>query len=206
MENSRGWAEAKATPTLSSAISYDYSIISMCQKLRGAHVLRIGRVMDWIIILASVIACGVLAAMMLMTTADVSMRYLLNNPIGRVVELNILLLPVFIFLALAETQRLRGHINVNLLTSHFSPRVQIALEILVFALGFAFLLVMGLQAFKAGMHAYVTKQTLFGSFPQLPTWWSKSAIALGCWLLCLQYIKDIANNIMRLFQHSQKLN
>ncbi len=168
--------------------------------------LRIGRVTDWIVILVAVIACGVLAAMMLMTTADVSMRYLFNNPIGRVIELNILLLPIFIFLSLAETQRLRGHINVNLLTSQLSPRVQIALEILAFALGFAFLFLMGLQASKAGMHAYVTKQTLFGSFPQLPTWWSKSAIALGCWLFCLQYIKDIANNIMRLFQHSQKLN
>lgn len=132
------------------------------------------------------------------TIADVFMRYVLNSPIRGVVESNTLLLPVLVFLGLAATQRSRRHIRVNVLIMRLTPRAQLALEIGVLALAFVFVFVMGLQALKDAVLARSMHQVMFGTLPPIPTFPFKLLLPVGLWLFCLQYMRDIANNVARL--------
>ena len=62
--------------------------------------------------------------MMLLTTVDVTCRYLFNNPISGAVELNEYLIVLITFLGLAYTQSVGGHVRTDIALSHLSPKLQ----------------------------------------------------------------------------------
>ena len=77
--------------------------------------------------------------MMVMTTLDVFLRYVFNSPITGNYELQPLLLIGVVFLAAASIQAKRGHISLDLITSHLpkSPQSSIRLFSDLFFLFFA---------------------------------------------------------------------
>lgn len=127
----------------------------------------------------------------------VFLRYVLNKSAVGIIEINTLLLPPVVFLLLAETQRRRGHVRVTLLTMRLSSRVQSVIETYGFVLGLAFMVVFGWQTWKEFTYSYGINQVLYGIMP-IPVWWSKLCLPIACWLLCLQYVKDLVSNIGQL--------
>lgn len=70
------------------------------------------------------IGAVVLVAMMLMTVADVSMRYLFNHPILGSVEITNYMMVSLAFLGMAWCAVKKGNVKVDVVVEHFSPRVQ----------------------------------------------------------------------------------
>lgn len=66
----------------------------------------------------------VLAMMMFLITADVALRYCLNSPISGSVELIEVMQVVVVFLAVAYTGSLKGHIAIDVVTSRFPTRAR----------------------------------------------------------------------------------
>lgn len=151
-----------------------------------------------LVFIGTIIVGGLIVAFLTVSTVvDATMRYVFSAPIYGIPEVNQLLLPTITFLSLAAVQKLRGHIRVDMLVIHLSARMQLILEIVVFMLGFVFMAVMGYQSLKDALYSFGINQVMWG-VQRVPMWWAKFAIPVGCWLLCLQYIGDIANNIVRL--------
>ena len=73
------------------------------------------------------VAAGSVAAMMLLTCADVVLRYL-RRPIPGTYEMVGLLGAVFVSFALAQTSIEKGHIAVDFLVQRLSPKTQTVVE------------------------------------------------------------------------------
>ena len=157
-------------------------------------VTRIDRVLGATITAGVAVAVGFV---ILSTVYGVFLRYVLNKSAVGIIEINTLLLPPVVFLLLAETQRRRGHVRVTLLTMRLSSRVQSVIETYGFVLGLAFMVVFGWQTWKEFTYSYGINQVLYGIMP-IPVWWSKLCLPIACWLLCLQYVKDLVSNIGQL--------
>ena len=143
------------------------------------------------------VAAAAIAMMMISTTVDVSSRYIFNNPIAGVFELNEVLLVIAVFLTVCWTQESRGHTRVVLIMRRFSMRNAIKLDTLCWVLCFIFLAVMGWQSGREALRSYEINEFRWGSV-QMQIWWAKALVPLGCWLACLQLLVDIWVNFRRL--------
>lgn len=87
------------------------------------------------LIMGSLASCTI-AIMILSTTFDATSRYLFNNPIPGVFELNEVLLVICAYMGLAWTQIERGHIRVTAVLMRVSPSTRAKLNILTWGLTF----------------------------------------------------------------------
>jgi len=93
--------------------------------------------------------------------------------------------------ALAETQRKRGHVELDILTRRYSPRAQRIAGAVNVMLGAAVMAVVSLQLVRLAldkMRAGELSETL-----RLPFAWVMLAVAVGFILLALVYVADAVN-------------
>jgi len=74
------------------------------------------------------VGVGVLFLLMLLTSADVLLRYLFNSPITGTFELTELTMIVTIFFALSYTASRGGHIRVELIVDRLNRRSQAVID------------------------------------------------------------------------------
>ncbi|MDP6173425.1 MAG: TRAP transporter small permease [Rhodospirillales bacterium] len=78
-----------------------------------------------------------LAIMMFLTLFDVVGRAF-DHPIAGTVEVTELIMGMMIYLAIGYTTFLRGHIRVDIVITHLSPRVQAYLDLITITIGLIF--------------------------------------------------------------------
>ncbi len=83
------------------------------------------RASNWLVWFGAII----LAAMTVMTFFDVVGRYAFNSPIVGAVETTELFMGVIVYLGMAMTTQMRGHISVDLLTTNVGPRTRLTLAV-----------------------------------------------------------------------------
>jgi len=136
------------------------------------------------------IAAVSLAIMIVSTAADTILRYGVNYPIPGVFELNEVLLVVVVFFGITWTQSERGHTRVVILMRKLPIRWAIKLDILCWILCFLFLGIVGFQSAKEAVYSFQISEFRWGSV-QMPIWWAKACVPLGCWMTCIQLLIDI---------------
>jgi TRAP-type C4-dicarboxylate transport system permease small subunit len=107
------------------------------------------------------------------------------------------MLVVLVFLGISWTQMERGHTRVVLVMRKLPIRWAIKLDILCWILCFLFLAILGLQSGKEALRSFSINEFRWGSV-QMPIWWAKALVPLGCWLTCIQLLIDIWVDIARL--------
>lgn len=145
----------------------------------------------------SAIAGASVALMIISTTIDTTLRFTINYPIPGVFELNEVLLVMVVYLGITWTQIERGHTRVILMLRKLPIRWAIKLDIVCWIICFLFLAVLGLQTGKEALRSYQISEFRWGAV-QMPIWWAKALVPLGCWLTCLQLLMDIWVDISRL--------
>jgi tripartite ATP-independent transporter DctM subunit len=142
-----------------------------------------------------------LAALMLLITADVGLRYFFNRPIKGSYELVEFMLVMVVFLGLAYTQTRKGHISVSLLTANmpFSRQVVIKSLTSLLCLGI-FLLVTWRSFMQAGV--WQSSNTVSGvlEIPSFPFMW---VTVFGSGLLCLVFFTDFARSVLDVIEQCQ---
>ena len=133
---------------------------------------------------------AVVLVMMLLTTTDVVLRYLFNNPLPGIFEIVAMLMVFVVFLSLAYTQSIRGHIRVDLLTTHLSGVPQRCLSIIGYSIA---LFIFGIMTWQAGLAAH--KAWLSGDYAMglvsYPLWPAKWALVIGLGFFSLRFVSDI---------------
>ena len=79
------------------------------------YFYSVSKIMSWI-------ASAILVMMMLLTVTDVFLRKVFSQSILGTVEVTEFLLVIVIFFSLADTERLNGHVKVDLVMSRFGER------------------------------------------------------------------------------------
>ena len=134
--------------------------------------------------------------LMLFTTADVIGRAAWARPIPGIVELSSYVLDVFILLGLADTQQVKGHVRVSMLTSRMPPRSQICVEIVVTCLSLFIVTLLAWQGFVVGFEETAVSDML--RIAQRPF---KLLVGVAALLLCLELVVDLAT-AFRAFKRS----
>ena len=71
---------------------------------------------------------GVLAALMVLTAGDVTLRYVFNRPIVGSYDLTEYMMAIIVSFGLAYCAFFKGHVRVDLVVSHFSQRAQAVID------------------------------------------------------------------------------
>ena len=142
----------------------------------------------------AVMAAITIALMMLSTTLDATARYVLNNPIPGVFELNEVLLVICVYMGMAWTQIEKGHIRVTAFLMRVSDKTSAKFNILAWAATFIFLSILAHQSAIGAWEAFQIREFRWGSV-QMPIWWAKALVPIGCWMMNIQLIFDIWKEI-----------
>ena len=76
-------------------------------------------------------------------------------------------------------------------------RNAIRLDIVCWIICFIFLAILGVQTFREALRSYEINEFRWGAV-QMPIWWAKALVPLGCWLTCIQLVVDIWVDYRRL--------
>jgi len=142
---------------------------------------QLSRVLFWV-------AGASIVAMMLLTCADVVLRYL-RRPIPGTYELVCFLGALAVGFAMAHTSVQRGHVSVSVLTRLLPPRMQAGVACTTGLLSFVFFALIGWQS-----HRYAGQLLASGEVSltlQLPFYPFVYGIGLSAWAVCLVLLPRI---------------
>lgn len=141
-------------------------------------------------------AAFVLFGMMLLTTFDVVGRYLFHAPILGVFEITEFMLVCVVFLSLAYTQYLKGHIEVDILVDRFSKRGRDIIGIVNYGLSFLLLLLITWKSLERGFEVLDNKEC--SGTLNIPVFPFVFVVALGCAAMCFELLRDLSRKIVEL--------
>lgn len=143
-----------------------------------------------------IIGIFVLGVMMFLTATDVILRYIFNRPISGAYELTQFMMAIFVPFGIAYCGYVKGHVNVDILITHFPKRFQNILNLItsIFSL-FLFSLItwQNIKYVKEQFESKLTSAVLL-----IPVYPFVFLVALGIGILSLIVLRDIINFTNRL--------
>lgn len=144
---------------------------------------------------AAVIAALVLAAMMMLTVADVCGRYFFNSPIKGTWELIGLLLVFAGTLGLGYCQMKKAHIRINIVVEQFSPRVQALMLSFTHLVGLAAFSLLCWRMFMLAMRYLSTMKGYVTDTLEIPYPPFMFALSIGAGIMVLILIVDLVQSL-----------
>lgn len=144
----------------------------------------------------SLAAGGVVAVvvMMVITTGDVLARYVFNRPSMWADEIASYLLIAIVFLGLAQNLRQGSHIRIDVVTNLLSPQVRLVIEVIAFAIGIVFSVVL-LAGAWARFDNFWMRHVTSDSPLMTPLWIAMVPVLLGAVALVLAMLLGFVSNL-----------
>lgn len=134
------------------------------------------------------VGVGCVVAMMGLTTIDVIARYVFNSPTLWADEVSSYLLVAIVFLGLASNVRHDSHIRIDVLTNLASGRTRVVLEVLAYAVGIVFSVLLLLGVWTRFANFY-DRGTISDSPLMTPLWLPMVPVVVGAAVLVLTMIR-----------------
>jgi TRAP-type mannitol/chloroaromatic compound transport system permease small subunit len=158
---------------------------------------RFNRVIKFIEDWFNLFAVFIIMFLMFFASIEISSRYIFNYPIPGHLEIVELIMPVIVFLSISYTERVGGHVRMELFLSkvlkgrayHMAETITCTLCLLIFL----FFLV---YTFKSSLFAYHIGDV--SAYSDIPTWPSKFAVPLGFLLLCIRFGIETVQHIAQI--------
>lgn len=154
------------------------------------------RAVNPIVRIITYVAAGVLVLMMLITAADVLLRYIFNRPISGTWELTSYMMAVVVGFGLSYCALVKGLISVEVLTSRFSPRAQAVLNCITYFFSFLFFSLVTWQSIL--YIKLIFESNLVSAVLVIPTFPFVAALALGSLVFTLVLLKDFLEYLSQL--------
>ena len=152
------------------------------------HILA--RKMYWV-------AGTAIVAMMLLTCADVVLRYF-RRPIPGTYELVCFLGSVAVSFAMAHTSIEKGHVSVSFIVTLFPSRLQRFIECMTSCFGFFFFALIARQSFIYANDLYASHEVSLTL--ELPFYPVVFGIGFSAVVVCLILLSDLINNALKIFE------
>jgi len=151
-------------------------------------VKLLGELFDWSLNVLSWFSGALLALMMLSISYEVVVRYSLSRPTGWINDVSGFILFVVTFIASAWILREDGHVSLEIIISHFSPKIK---QVIEFITSLICTFICGLFAWKgleAACDSYRRGYEIIGgiTIPKHAILWF---IPFGMSLLCVQFFR-----------------
>lgn len=129
--------------------------------------------------------------------ADVFARSALNKPLPAIAELVELVIPISWALLLAGTQAAGGNVKIVFFTERLTPTAKAALETFISLVALGLFAAMTYQAGVVAWESVLSREYVWAEieYPAYPT---RIALCLGCFLLCLQLLKEAVQSARRI--------
>ncbi|MBI2832407.1 MAG: TRAP transporter small permease [Chloroflexi bacterium] len=137
-------------------------------------------------------------ALMVMVTADVTMRKVLTKPFLGVFEVSGFALGAIIWFGFAYTFREKGHVRMDLLFERLSPRSQLAIEVFSSLLALGLMALILWQSILAALLAYRINE--ISTILRLPIGIVRMIVPLGALVVCLQLLGEVFRDIAQLLR------
>jgi tripartite ATP-independent transporter DctM subunit len=142
----------------------------------------------------SILSGGFILVMMFLTVTDVFLRYVFHSPLRGNYELQPIFLIGVVYLAASRVQSQRGHIALDVISSHLSKPNQLTLQLFGDIIFLIFSALVAWQFSLATWEAWVTNDYFMGGLIRFPLWPPYLVITLGTGLLSLRLIEGISSN------------
>ena len=144
----------------------------------------------------AVTAAVIILAMGLLTTADVTGRFIFNSPIPGTVLLCEFMMIAIVYFGVAYVQAYDGHVKMDIIVRQLPPTVALSID---FFIHLAALVIFSLVTWEAGVVAY--RSWLFQDYAsgllEAPYWPARAALPVGVGILCLRFIFNIIDDILK---------
>ena len=127
---------------------------------------------------------------MVIVVIDVSGRAIFNSPLHSGVEISELLLVSLVFLGLASAQQKRQNFSIEILSRFLPPKAQIGVELIGYTVCLVIVVILAWTSANQAISSFNRNEMGFG-IVAFPVWPSRILLALGLWLLALQFSIDI---------------
>jgi len=143
------------------------------------------------------IAGSAIVAMMLLTCADVVLRYF-RKPIPGTYELVCFLGAVAVSFAMAHTSIEKGHVSVSFVVSLFPSRVQGLIECITSFLGLCLFALLAWQSVSYASDLYASHEVSLTL--ELPFYPFVYGIGFSAAVVCLVLLPDLIKNALKIFE------
>lgn len=130
-----------------------------------------------------------LFSMMILTTVDVTGRYLFNKPVMGAFEITEYLILILVFSFLADTQSQKSHVSVDLFFQKFPQTVRFIANLLNHVACFAFTVLIAWMSFLKALELKEVGEASPNLF--IPDYPFVYFLVVGCIVLSLEYLGDI---------------
>lgn len=127
----------------------------------------------------------VILFVMAFVCAEVVMRYGFNSPIPGHLEGSELLMPIIVFLAISYTQRVRGHVGMDLVVEALPSRVRRAAQVVTLLVSVFVCAILAWFSFKSARQLWLYDDVTMTP-PYFKTWPSAASISIGYGLLAVR--------------------
>jgi TRAP-type C4-dicarboxylate transport system permease small subunit len=107
-------------------------------------------------------------------------------------EFTQIMLAILVFFAFGKAQESKIHVRVEFVVERLSPKVRHYWEIVVYFLALAFISIIFWGAIGFFVDSYVMKE-YYGGAVQVPIYPARGAIVIGCGLMIIELIRDLAS-------------
>jgi TRAP-type C4-dicarboxylate transport system permease small subunit len=148
--------------------------------------------------ISNTLAMGVLVIMMLLTVADVLLRYIFRRPILGTVELTEYMMIPVVFLAVPWCAIKGGHAKIDLVVERLPPKAQAIFDIVAGLIGFFMISLICWQGFLESKNMWVSH--IGADMLNVPTYPFYLIVAAGAFLFALVLLVYIIRNVERVLQ------
>lgn len=143
----------------------------------------------------NIVGVSTLMVMMVLTVADVSLRYLINQPIPGAFELTEFLLVILASFGLAYTAFQNGHVTVDVVVNRFSPKTQAVFDVITCLMSIGIFAIVTwasiLYARSEWKAKAVSTVLLLPRFPFI------LVVVIGSAVLCLTLLVNLLNSLSK---------
>ena len=157
--------------------------------------VKVQRLAVGMILLGSV---GMMVSMFI-CVADVTGTNFFGWPVPGTLEITESTMVLIVFGALAYTQEKRGHIRVELLHGHMSPRVKSFMDAVTHILAFIFFALLGWQSISELSYSWEMREATMGTI-RFPLYPARLLLTIGTALLIAQLALDIISDLGRMWR------
>lgn len=159
-----------------------------------AAINSIDAVISWLSRILNYVGMVILIVMMLITVADVFMRYIWNRPILGVFELTEYMMVPIVFFGWAWCAKKGGNVKVDLVVTRLEPSAQRALNIVTYFFSMVIIFVIAWQNLLESKEVWsVHKASDMLAVPAYPFY---MVLTIGCFLLCLVLLLSLVQLIL----------
>lgn len=162
------------------------------------------RGIDALTFLLSVVAGLILVCLMGLMVLDVTLRNTTGRPLSGLVDWIELLLVLIVFLGIAEAQRTREHVAIDVVADAFPQRLRIASHVIGGVVGLLVVAVTAYVSTRNAVQSYSIREFRRG-LAEVPLWPGRIVLAVGFVLFGLQIIVSTAQRVRERSGSSESL-